>query len=385
MPPEEQQSSFNDYQFNESINEGIDAMGFDIPTPIQVEAIPVILKGKDLIGCAQTGTGKTGAFLLPILHKILTEPRIEGINTLIIVPTRELALQIDQQLQGFAYYTNSSSIAVYGGGDGLSWDQQKTALDSGADIIIATPGRFIAHLQLNYLNLKNIKHLILDEADRMLDMGFYSDIIQIVEHLGDQHQTLMFSATMPPEIRKLAGKLLEDPVEINLALAKPAEGILQAKYEIEDVHKMDLLMELLEGKDLTRILIFSTTKKDVKQLAKRLKKGKYQVEAIHSDLEQKEREEVLLNFKGGRTTILVATDIVSRGIDIDNIDLVINYNVPKDAEDYVHRVGRTARASSTGVAITLVNREDKKLVKRIEKLIENKIFNIQVPEHIIQH
>ncbi len=374
--------SFLDFKLSEPLQEGIDAMGFEEPTPIQEKAIPIILSGKDLIGCAQTGTGKTGAFLIPLLHKIIVEPKVNGINTVIIVPTRELALQIDQHLEGLSYFTKTSSIAVYGGGDGLSWDQQKTALSSGADIIIATPGRFIAHLQLKYLDLKAVKHLVLDEADRMLDMGFHSDIIHIVEQLTENRQTLMFSATMPPEIRKLAGKLLNDPEEINLAVAKPAEGILQAKYQVEDGKKMALLMNLIKDKDLARILVFSATKKDVKQLYKSMKKEKYNVEAMHSDLGQKERENVMLNFKSARTQIMVATDIVSRGIDIDNIDLIINYNVPRDAEDYVHRVGRTARAKSTGVAITFVNRTEKRSIMRIETLIGNKIFEIQVPAYI---
>jgi len=380
LKPPTQNSTFNDFKLEAAIHEGIEAMGYSEPTPIQSMAIPAILDHHDLIGCAQTGTGKTAAFVIPIIHRIIQSVKEkQGINTLVIVPTRELALQIDQQVSGLGYFANISSTAVYGGGDGLSWDQQKKALSSGADIIIATPGRLIAHLQMNYLNLQHIKHLVLDEADRMLDMGFYSDIIKIVSAIPKKRQTMMFSATMPPDIRKLAAKLLNEPVEINLALAKPAEGILQAIYKARDDQKLDLLLTLLKGKDLTRVLLFSSTKKDVKTLHKSLVSAGMIAEAIHSDLEQKERESVLLRFKNGKTQILVATDIVSRGIDIDNIDLVINYNVPQDAEDYVHRVGRTARAQSTGVAITFVNPAEKRRLEKIEKLIGYRIYEVTNP------
>jgi superfamily II DNA/RNA helicase len=376
-------SSFRDFQLDESILESLDAMGFYEPTPIQEKGIPIILQDKDLIGCAQTGTGKTAAFLLPIAQNILIDKdkgRGGKINTLIIVPTRELAVQIDQQLQGLSYFTGISSLAVYGGGDGMSWDQQRNALEQGADIIVATPGRLIAHLQMGYLDFSELKHLVLDEADRMLDMGFYNDIIKVVNELPEERQTLLFSATMPREIRKLATKLLNQPEEINLAVAKPAEGILQAIYKVEDGLKTKLIKELLKEKDLQRVLIFASTKSAVKNLARELKNEGLSVAAIHSDLEQKEREQVLLNFKSAKTSILVATDIVSRGIDIDNIDLVINYHVPMDAEDYVHRVGRTARAKSTGVAITFVNRKDSRNLIKIERLIGSKIFEIKVPE-----
>lgn len=380
---EQNKQGFSEFHLSESIVEGIESMGFTDPTPIQKLSIPIILSNKDLIACAQTGTGKTGAFLLPILQKIIGKKNDHhNINTLIVVPTRELAIQIDQHLQGFSYFTGVSSVAVYGGTDGATWDQQKNALNRGTDVIIATPGRLIAHLQMGYLNLSKLEHLVLDEADRMLDMGFHNDIIQIVKELPNKRQTLLFSATMPSEIRKLANKLLKNPEEVNLAIAKPAEGVLQAIYMVEDNQKPDLLVDLIKGKDLTRVLIFSSTKSNVKQLAQKLLKLSLPVEAIHSDLEQKEREQVLLNFKSGRTGILVATDIVSRGIDIDNIDLVINYNVPQDAEDYVHRVGRTARAKSTGVALTFVNKREIRNLKKIEDLIEEKIFNVPLPEHL---
>ncbi len=380
---EKKKLSFNDFKLSKSILDGIESMGYTEPTPIQEQGIPIIMQNKDLIGCAQTGTGKTAAFLLPLLQHIIEDKeKNAGINTLIIVPTRELAIQIDQHLQGFSYFTGVSSVAVYGGTDGVIWDQQKNALNMGADIVIATPGRLIAHLQMGYMALQNLKHLVLDEADRMLDMGFYGDIIQIVQNLPEKRQTLMFSATMPPEIRKLASKLLNNPEEIKLALAKPAEGVLQAIYKIDDTRKLSLLKELLVNKELARVLLFTSTKNDAKNLARTLKSIGLSVEAIHSDLEQKEREKVLLNFKSARIHILVATDIVSRGIDIDNIDLVINYHVPQDAEDYVHRVGRTARAKATGVALTFVNRRETQQLTNIEKLIGYKIFEIHPPGNL---
>jgi len=375
--------SFEDFKLDAPIMEGIDSMGFTNPTPIQELGIPIILRGDDLIGCAQTGTGKTAAFLLPILQKIIQiNEEHRGISAMIIVPTRELAIQIDQHLVGVSYFTNTSSIAVYGGGDGMSWDQQKTALEKGADVIIATPGRLIAHLQMGYLNFQSLKFLVLDEADRMLDMGFYTDIIQIVKSLPKKRQTLMFSATMPKEIRNLANELLTHPQQIDLAVSKPPQGVLQAIYKVEDSKKIELILELLVGKELSRVLLFSSTKSDVKSLARTLGNKKLSVTAIHSDLTQKEREKALLDFKSGKIHILVATDIVSRGIDIDNIDLVINYHVPQDAEDYVHRVGRTARAKATGVALTFVNKKESYRLKKIENLIEEKIFEIQVPKNI---
>ncbi len=375
--------SFEDFKLDAPIMEGIDSMGFTTPTPIQELGIPIILRGDDLIGCAQTGTGKTAAFLLPILQYIIRiKEENRGVSAMIIVPTRELAIQIDQHLVGVAYFANISSIAVYGGGDGMSWDQQKNALEKGADIIIATPGRLIAHLQMGYLNFKSLKFLVLDEADRMLDMGFYTDIIQIVKSLPAKRQTLMFSATMPREIRNLANELLTNPQQIDLAVSKPPQGVLQAIYRIEDSKKVELILNLLVGKELNKVLLFSSTKSDVKRLTRTLGNKKLSVTAIHSDLTQNEREQALLDFKSGKIHILVATDIVSRGIDIDNIDLVINYHVPQDAEDYVHRVGRTARAKATGVALTFVNKKESYRLKKIENLIKEKIFEIQVPKHI---
>ncbi len=373
---------FNEFKLNESILEAIEYMGFEKATPIQESSIPQIINGKDLIACAQTGTGKTAAFLLPILNK-LSNSTSSGINTLIIVPTRELAIQIDQQIQGFAFTLSISSIPVYGGGDGSDWGQQKIALTQGADIIVATPGRLIAHLNMDYVKFDNVKHLILDEADRMLDMGFNEDIEKITSYLKTKPQTLMFSATMPPNIRKLAKQILKDPFEINIAMSKPAEGVLQAAYVIYDTQKSDLINSLIFDKpDYKSILIFSSTKKNVLDIVRGLKKNNEKVEGISSDLEQAERGKVLLRFKSKETRILVATDVLSRGIDIKNINLVINFDVPNDAEDYVHRVGRTARVDATGVALTLINQDDMYKFHQIEKLIEQEIIKIPLPKEI---
>jgi len=363
------------------LNESLETMGFESATPIQEQAIPIILNNKDLIACAQTGTGKTAAFLLPVLNKLCECP-VETTNTLIIVPTRELALQIDQVLQGFSYYTPVSSIAIYGGSDGAVFDIERRALETQANIIVATPGRLMAHLNMGYVKFDSIRHFILDEADRMLDMGFVDDIIRISSYLPKVRQTLMFSATMPPKIRELAKKLLVDPQQINIAMSKPAEGVLQACYLAEDNQKNTLIRNLLTGKDYLSVLIFSGTKLRVKELVRELKHARLSVGAIHSDLEQAEREDVLRQFRNHDIKILVATDILSRGIDIEDIGLVINYDVPGDAEDYVHRVGRTARAEATGVAITFINHRDRQKFKRIEELIEMKVHRLPLPVDI---
>lgn len=354
-------------------------MRFEEATPVQIETIPVIMKGKDLIACAQTGTGKTAAYLLPVLNR-LVQKQEEQTTTLVLVPTRELAIQIDQQLQGFAYFLPLTSIAVYGGNDAGLWDQQKQALISGANVVVATPGRLLQHLSMDYFKFTSLKYLILDEADRMLDMGFHDDIMQIVQDLPENRQTLLFSATMPPKIRELSRKLLQQPEEISIAMSKPAEGILQAAYVVYDNQKVALLKKLLEGKDLTSVVIFSSTKIKVKEIYRSLKQAGFPVEAIHSDLEQREREEVMLSFRNRHTQILVATDIIARGIDVDGIDLVINYDVPNDAEDYVHRVGRTARAKSTGVALTFISDQEMDKFGHIEKLIETTVFKSPLPD-----
>lgn len=373
---------FTKLGIHEDLLDAISYMGFENATPIQEQAIPEILDGNDLIACAQTGTGKTAAFLLPILDLLADMPGGET-TTLIIVPTRELAMQIDQQVQGVGYTMGIHSIAIYGGGDGDDWGQQKRALTQGADIIIATPGKLISHLNLGYVKFDTIKFLILDEADRMLDIGFYDDIIKIISYLPKERQTLMFSATMAPKIRTLASKILVNPKEINIAISKPAEGVLQGAYLCYDNQKIDLINHLISDKpDYKSILIFCSTKKKVTDLARSLRKNKFEAEAISSDLEQEKREEVLQGFKSKRTRILVATDVLSRGIDIKEINLIINYDVPQDAEDYVHRVGRTARADATGVALTLVNPDDMYKFHRIEQLIEREVYKIPLPEHL---
>lgn len=369
--------TFNEH-FEPELIEGLSSMGFEKPTPIQEKAIPVILQNRDLIACAQTGTGKTAAFLLPVINKIIRD-HTETVDTLIIVPTRELAIQIDEALQGFSYFTPISSIAIFGGTNGISYEQEKKALTQGANIIIATPGRLLAHLNQGYVKFNTVKHLILDEADRMLDMGFSDDLNRIISFLPKERQTLMFSATMPPKIRTLANKILKQPVEINIAMSKPAEGVIQAAYMVHNDKKVELIKYLLNGKKLKSIIIFSSTKHKVKELEKELKRLKMNTAAIHSDLTQDQRNEVLRNFKSKKLQILVATDILSRGIDIDSIELVINFDVPGDAEDYIHRVGRTARAESTGVALTFISPTDRRKFKNIEELIGSEVKKLVMP------
>ncbi len=370
--------TFKDLNFEPELMEGLNAMGFEKPTPIQQQAIPVIMNNHDLIACAQTGTGKTAAFLLPTINKIIKTPG-DYIDTLIIVPTRELAIQIDEALQGFAYYAQLSHIAIYGGTGGISFEQEKRALTQGANIIIATPGRLIAHLNMGYVKINELRHLILDEADRMLDMGFSDDLNKIFSFLPARRQSLLFSATMPPKIRDLAKKILHNPEQINISISKPAAGVLQAAYVVYDNQKTELLKSLLKDRKVASILIFSSTKDKVKEIEREFKRLGFQIAAIHSDLEQEERNEVLRQFKNKNLQTLVATDILSRGIDIDSIGLVINYDVPGDAEDYVHRVGRTARAESTGVALTFINPNDQRKFQRIEELIGYEIKKLPIP------
>jgi len=374
--------TFEDFGLDGKLLEAISYMGFEKPTPIQEAAIPEIIKGRDLIAGAQTGTGKTAAFLLPILNK-LTGKTIHEINTLVIVPTRELALQIDQQVHGFAYFQEINSISIYGGGGNADWDTEKKSLTGGADIIIATPGKLIAHLNMGYVKFDTLEHLVLDEADRMLDIGFFDDIMKIVSFLPKKRQTLMFSATMPPKIRELASKILSDPFIISRELAKPPEGVLQAAYLVYEAQKNPLISSLIEGKPQCKsILVFTSTKAKVGQIVRSLKGKGYKVEGISSDFEQQEREEVLLRFRSKQTRVLVATDVMSRGIDIKDIDLVINYDAPHDAEDYVHRVGRTARAEATGIALTLINPDDMEKFHRIENLIGQIVYKIPLPAEI---
>lgn len=372
--------TFDDFDFEYELLDGLHAMGFEHPTPIQVQAIPTILNNKDLIACAQTGTGKTAAYLLPILNKIIDAPdNVRHLNTLILAPTRELAIQIDQQIEGLGYFTGVSSIAIYGGGDGAAWSQQRKALAEGGNVIIATPGRLIALLQMGEINFKNLQHLILDEADRMLDMGFYDDIIKIISYLPTQRQTLLFSATMPPKIRTLANTILKKPEQISISVAKPAEGILQQVYMVYDDQKIALLKNILKEGDYPSVIIFASTKDSVKKLNEELKRTRLVAKAFHSDLEQKEREEILREFKSKSLPILIGTDILSRGIDIEGISLVINFNAPHDPEDYIHRIGRTARADTTGTAITFINDKDLRKLAAIERMIGKEIPKISLP------
>jgi superfamily II DNA/RNA helicase len=371
--------TFEEFGLDAKLLEAISYMGFEKPTPIQEAAIPEIIKGRDLIAGAQTGTGKTAAFLLPVLNK-LTQNQGTGINTLVIVPTRELALQIDQQVHGFAYFLDINSIAIYGGGGNADWDTEKKSLTGGADIIVATPGKLIAHLNMGYVNFSTLEYLILDEADRMLDIGFFDDIMKIVSFLPKKRQTLMFSATMPPRIRELASKILHDPFIISRELAKPPEGVMQGAYLVYEGQKIPLINSLIADKPQCRsILIFTSTKVKVSQIVRSLRSKDYKVEGISSDFEQQEREEVLLRFRSKQTRVLVATDVMSRGIDIKDIDLVINFDVPQDAEDYVHRVGRTARAEASGIALTLVNPLDMEKFHKIENLIGQFVYKIPLP------
>jgi ATP-dependent RNA helicase RhlE len=374
--------TFEDFKLDEGLTEALSYMGFKSPTPIQQQAIPIILEGKDIIGCAQTGTGKTAAFMLPVLNK-LANSTTPDTDTLIIVPTRELALQIDQQIQGFAYFLPIDSISIYGGGDGGGFSEQKRALSEGCKIVVATPGKLLSHLNLGYVNFSKVKHLILDEADRMLDMGFADDLKKIISYLPKQRQNIMFSATMAPKIRELAKLILHDPVEITLSIAKPAEGVLQAAYLVHDAQKTALIDSLIRGKENYKsIIIFSSTKKKVSDIVNELKRKGYSVEGISSDFDQTQREEALQRFSSKKTQIVVATDVLSRGIDIKDINLVINYDVPSDAADYVHRVGRTARAETTGVALTFINEKDMYNFKNIETLIEKEVPKLPLPENI---
>lgn len=370
--------TFNDFNFDQSLIDGLLSMGYKAPTPIQQQAIPVIQNGKDLIACAQTGTGKTAAFVLPIIDKIV-KTKHTGINTLIIAPTRELVLQIDQQIEALAYFCGVSSIPIYGGNDGVAWANQAKAIENGVDIIVATPGRLIALLQGGDIKFDSLKHLVLDEADRMLDMGFADDIKTILKYVPEKRQTIMFSATMAPKIRSLAGNLLHDHESINIAISKPAAGIVQQAYVVYDNQKEKLLKEILKNEDFSSVIIFSSTKEKVKELAQTFKALNYSVQGFSSDLEQSEREEIMRNFKARKLRILIGTDILSRGIDVDGISLVVNFDAPPDPEDYIHRIGRTARAAREGVAITFVNDKDQQKFGQIEALMGIDVPKIPIP------
>lgn len=371
---------FTEFGLDKRLIEGIEAIGFETATPVQEQVIPPIMEGSDIIASAQTGTGKTAAFLLPIINKIASFHPCEHIQAMVIVPTRELAVQIEQQMEGFSYFTPVSSMAIYGGGDGASFSRERQALVEGTEVVICTPGRMIAHLNMGYVDMSQLKFLVLDEADRMLDMGFHDDIMKIISFIPAKRQNLLFSATMPVKIRELARKILTNPVEINIAISRPPDKIKQEAYVIYETQKIPLVKYILKQKDLKSILVFCSTKIAVKQLTRDLKRVNMPVGEIHSDLDQNDREKVLQEFKNRRLKILVATDILSRGIDIEDIDLVINFDVPHDGEDYVHRIGRTARAESDGAAVTLVNEKEQNRFARIEKLLGNEVTKAIVPE-----
>ena len=375
--------TFQELNLTEPLLRAVTEKGYRTPTPIQQQAIPPALAGRDLLGCAQTGTGKTAAYTLPLLNKLLLEGNDDNvIKSVIIVPTRELAQQIDQQFQGFSYYLPVSTTVVYGGGDGKGWDIQKKGMLMGSDVVIATPGRMISHLQNSGVDLSHVEYLILDEADRMLDMGFADDIMKIISYMPRERQTIMFSATLPPKIRELAKSILRNPAEVNIAISKPNEAIDQSAYVCYESQKLGIIRELFAEPTESKTIIFSSSKLKVKELAHTLKRMKLNVAAMHSDLEQAQREEVMLDFKNNKVNILVATDIVARGIDIEDIGLVINYDVPRDPEDYIHRIGRTARAAATGSAVTFVNEEEQGAFHRIEKFIERDIRKAELPASV---
>ncbi len=374
---------FTELNLDVQVLDALESMRFDECTPIQAQAIPVILEGDDLIAVAQTGTGKTAAFLLPVLNNLSVYHHPEdAINCVIMSPTRELAQQIDQQMEGFSYFMPVSSVAIYGGNDGGLFEQQKKGIQMGVDVVIATPGRLLSHMKMGYVDLSKVSYFILDEADRMLDMGFYEDIMTVAKELPESCQTIMFSATMPAKIQELAGSILKNPKEIKLAVSKPAEKIVQAAYICHEPQKVDLVCSLFNSYAAERVIIFASSKLKVKDVTRALRRKKLNAGEMHSDLDQSMRETVMHDFKNGRVSILVATDIVARGIDIDDIRLVINYDVPHDAEDYVHRVGRTARANNDGVAITLVNEREQRQFSMIEKFLEKDIYKLAIPEEL---
>lgn len=375
--------TFEEFGLSEEVMQGLDAMNFQEATPVQEQTIPVILQRRDLIACAQTGTGKTAAYILPLLNLLSEYPGSgDKVRAIIVAPTRELAQQIDMQFAGFSYFLPISTAVVSGGGDGSSWEQQKRGLTLGADIIIATPGRLISHLNISNIDFSGVEYFILDEADRMLDMGFYDDIMQIVKYLPKERQTIMFSATMPAKIQQLAKNILNNPAEVKLAVSKPADKIIQAAYVCYENQKLGIIRSLFAEEVPERVIIFASSKIKVKEVTKALKQMKLNVGEMHSDLEQAQREAVMHEFKAGRINILVATDIVARGIDIDDIRLVINFDVPHDCEDYVHRIGRTARANNDGVAITFVSEKEQTNFHTIEKFLERDIYKIPVPAEL---
>ena len=374
--------NFTEFGLHPDLLDGVDAMNYKTATPIQEKAIPIILEGKDLIGIAQTGTGKTAAFILPVLNEIIESGEANFIQTLVIVPTRELAVQIDQVIEAYSYFTGVSSIAIYGGGDGKEFAQEKKALVSGVDIVIATPGRLISHLNMGYVNFSKLRFLVLDEADRMMDMGFQPDLMRIIGKIPQKRQTLLFSATMPESVMKLARQLTHNAESVSIALSKPAEGVTQRAYVVYEEQKLQLVTELLKDRKGQRIVVFCSSKASVSSLYSKLHRKNLSVGQMSSDVEQDQREDTMLAFRNSKIDISVATDVISRGIDVDGIDLVVNYDVPRDPEDYVHRVGRTARAERKGEAITLVSPGDQLRFRRIEKLIDKDIEKLGPPQNL---
>ena len=374
---------FDELPLADEVLDALWDMHFDECTPVQEHTIPVILDGKDVISCAQTGTGKTAAFILPLLTNLLYDDHDPNkLNAIIMAPTRELAQQIDQQMEGFGYYVPFSSVAVYGGNDSQAWGTQSAGLQRGADIVIATPGRLLSLMNIYDIDFSGVKYFILDEADRMLDMGFYDDIMAVVNRLPKERQTIMFSATMPTNIRKMAKAIMNSPAEVQIAISRPPETINQQAADLFEAQKNDYLKLLLKDRSLKKVIVFVGKKQRVKDLTRALRAIHIDARAMHSDLEQKERDEVMLDFRNGKVDVLVATDIVSRGIDVDDIPLVINYDVPRDAEDYVHRIGRTARAENKGEAITLVSPEDKRFFNKIERFLQKNIDRISLPSSL---
>ena len=374
---------FDELSLCEDVLNGLDAMNFTEMTPVQEHAIPIILAKKDLIACAQTGTGKTAAFLLPLINNLHTETRADdAVNAIIMSPTRELAQQIDQQMEGFSYFVPVSSVAVYGGNDAEAWAIQRNGLQRGADVVIATPGRLISHLNLSEIDLTHVKYFILDEADRMLDMGFFDDIMSIVNRLPKDRQTIMFSATMPPKIKQMAKTILREPEEVKIAISRPPETIMQTAYICEESQKNGIIRSLFAETSPNKVILFCGSKVKVKELTRSLGRMGLSVGEMHSDLDQKQRDEVMHEFKNNRVSMLIATDIVSRGIDIDDISLVMNYDVPFEVEDYVHRIGRTARAGDEGMSITLVGPEEQYRFRKIEEFLGKDIYKIPLPPEL---
>ena len=377
---------FDELPLADEVLDALWDMHFDECTPVQEHTIPVILEGRDVISCAQTGTGKTAAFILPLLTNLLYDNHDPNkLNAIIMAPTRELAQQIDQQMEGFGFYVPFSSVAIYGGNDGGAWGTQSTGLQKGADIVIATPGRLLSLMNIYNIDFSGVKYFILDEADRMLDMGFYDDIMAVVNRLPKDRQTIMFSATMPANIRKMAKAIMNNPAEVQIAVSRPPESIRQMAVDIYEAQKTAFIVQKFRSsgdQELKKVIVFVGKKQGVKELARTLRANHIDARAMHSDLEQKERDEVMLDFRNNKVDVLVATDIVSRGIDVDDIPLVINYDVPRDAEDYVHRIGRTARAENKGEAITLVSPEDKHFFNKIERFLQKSIERLELPSSL---